>query len=91
MNNLRSIKKDISFFIGDFIDDCMLFAMFHEDKALDQVEALINEAVELGDELYAKVNHPEEGANLKAWYKQIGKDLLGGLDQLCQKLSALAK
>lgn len=89
--NLRVIKKDINYFISDFIDDCMLFAMFHEEKGYDKVEALINEAVELGDDLYAKVNHPEKGANLKAWYKQVGKDLVEGLDALCKKLSELAK
>ena len=89
--NLRVIKKDINYFISDFIDDCMLFAMFHEEKGYEKVEALINEAVELGDELYVKVNHPEKGANLKSWYKQVGKDLVAGLDELCKKLSDLDK
>ena len=30
--NLRVIKKDIEFLIGDFVEDCLLFAMLHPDK-----------------------------------------------------------
>jgi len=42
--NLRVIKKDIKFLIGDFVEDCLLFAMLHPDKDIKGVENIINKA-----------------------------------------------
>lgn len=89
--NLRVIKKDIEFLVGDFVDDCVLFAMFHPDKDVEKVEALINEASDLADDLIYKVNHPAKDAKKKAYYHSIGAELIEKLDELCKKLSALAK
>lgn len=89
--NLRDIKKDIEFLIGDFVEDCLLFAMFHPEKNVEQVEALINEASDLADELFDKVNHPAPDVKARTYYNRIGAELLTNLDRLCEKLSALAK
>lgn len=89
--NLRDIKKDIEFLVGDFVEDCLLFAMLHPEKDMSQVEALINEASDLADTLIDKVNHPDPEVRKRTWYNSIGAELLSSLDQLCEKLSALAK
>ena len=89
--NLRDIKKDIEFLIGDFVEDCLMFAMLHPDKDVTRVEGLINEASDLADSLFDKVNHPAKDVKPRAYYNHIGAELIGGLDQLCEKLSALAK
>ncbi|MBR5019761.1 MAG: hypothetical protein IKX53_09040 [Bacteroidales bacterium] len=89
--NLRDIKKDIEFLIGDFVEDCLLFAMLHPEKDLGQVEKLINEASDLADDLFDKVNHPAADVKPRAYYNRIGAELLNGLDGLCDRLSALAK
>jgi len=89
--NLRVIKKDIEFLVGDFVDDCLLFAMFHPEKEIEKVEALINEASDLADDLFYKVNHPGKDVKLKAYYNALGKELVSKLDELCGKLSAIAK
>ena len=89
--NLRDIKKDIEFLIGDFVEDCLLFAMLHPEKDVTAVESLINEASDLADSLFDKVNHPAKDVKARAYYNRIGAELLTGLDQLCEKLSALAK
>ena len=88
---LRDIKKDIEFLIGDFVEDCLMFAMLHPDKDVTKVEGLINEASDLADSLFDKVNHPAKDVKPRAYYNRIGAELIGGLDQLCEKLSALAK
>lgn len=89
--NLRVIKKDIEFLIGDFVDDCILFAMIHpEDEKTAGAEKLIDEACDLANNLFDRVNHPDK-KNVKAHYKAVSKDLLSGMDSLCEKLSALAK
>lgn len=89
--NLRDIKKDIEFLIGDFVEDCLLFAMLHPEKDMNKVEDLINEASNLADELIEKVNHPAKDVKPRAYYNRIGAELLTGLDGLCEKLSELAK
>ena len=89
--NLRDIKKDIEFLTGDFVEDCLLFAMLHPEKDLGEVEKLINEASDLADSLFDKVNHPAADAKPRSYYNRIGAELLTGLDGLCEKLSALAK
>lgn len=104
--NLRVTKKDITYFVNDFISDCLIFDDFNEGKKNEQVRGLVAEALVLGDSLFQKVNHPlkdenAEGGNKKSvkmtgkelasHYKAVNKELLEGLDKLYQKLSALAK
>ncbi|MBR5101170.1 MAG: hypothetical protein IKX34_07725 [Bacteroidales bacterium] len=89
--NLRDIKKDIEFLIGDFVEDCLMFAMLHPEKDITKVEGLINEASDLADTLFEKVNHPAADVKPRAYYNRVGVELLTGLDTLCEKLSALAK
>ena len=89
--NLRDIKKDIEFLIGDFVEDCLLFAMLHPEKDINQVEGLINEASDLADALFDKVNHPAPDVKPRTYYNRVGAELLTGLDGLYERLSALAK
>ncbi len=84
--NLRVIKKDIEYFIGEFIDDCTLFLALNPSQDAEAISKLIDEAVDLYNELKTKVNHPE--GKPKAFYNGIRKELFEGLDALCEKLSA---
>lgn len=83
--NLRVIKKDIEYFIGEFIDDCTLFVVLNPKQDSDAVAKIIDEAVDLYNALKDKVNHPEEPK--KAFYNNIRKELFEGIDNLCEKLS----
>ena len=86
--NLRDIKKDIEYLLGEFIDDCSLFLAFNPDESRDEeIAKLIDEAVDLYNELKDKVNATVEG-NKKTYYNGIRKELSEGLDSLCEKLSA---
>ena len=80
--NLRVIKKDIEYFIGEFIDDCSLFVALNPGQDTDAIANIIDEAVDLKD----KVNHPE--GSKKAFYNGVRKELFDGIDALCEKLSA---
>lgn len=87
--NLRDIKKDIEYLLGEFIDDCSLFLAFNPDESRDEhIAKLIDESVDLYNELKDKVNAKVEG-NKKAYYNGIRKELVDGLDALCEKLSAV--
>lgn len=85
--NLRDIKKDIEYIIGEFIDDCMLFVNLNPGKDSDEVAKIIDEAVDLYNDLKDKVNAKVEG-NRKAYYNGIRKELFEKTDELCEKLSA---
>ena len=49
--NLRVIKKDIEYFVGEFIDDCTLFAALNPGKNNDDLAKVIDEAVDLYNDL----------------------------------------
>lgn len=86
--NLRDIKKDIEYFIGEFIDDCSLFLTLNPGKETEKVSDIINEAVDLYNDLRDKINNPAEGAG-KAYYNGIRKEMLEKLDELSEKLSSV--
>lgn len=85
--NLRVIKKDIEYFIGEFIDDCTLFVALNPGKSQEEIAQIIDEAVDLYNNLKTKVNHPE-GAT-KAYFNGIRKEMFDQLDVLCEKLSTV--
>jgi len=84
--NLRVIKKDIEYIIGEFIDDCTLFTVLNPSQDADGIAKIIDEAVDLYNNLKDKVNHPE--GNKKVWYNNIRKELFEQVDGLCEKLSS---
>ncbi|MCF0175540.1 MAG: hypothetical protein HUJ94_01760, partial [Bacteroidales bacterium] len=78
--NLRDIKKDIEYFVGEFIDDCSLFVALNPGKDSDAIAAIIDEAVDLYNDLKDKANHPE-GAR-KAFYDGIRKEMFEKIDKV---------
>ena len=85
--NLRVFKKDIEFFVAEFIDDCALFVALNPHKDADEIVAIIDEAVELYNDLKHRACHPE--GNKKAFYKALTKEMFEKLDELCEKLRAV--
>ena len=85
--NLRVFKKDIEYFVAEFIDDCTLFVAINPHKDTDEIANIIDEAVELYNSLKYRANHPE--GNKKAFYKALTKEMFEKLDELCEKLSAV--
>ena len=86
--NLRDIKKDIEYLIGEFIDDCSLFITLNPKKGTEKVSPIVDEAVDLYNDLKYKINHPAEGAR-KAYYDNLRREMLERLDALSEKLSAV--
>jgi len=90
MANLRVIKKDIDFLITEVISDCWVFLYMNDGKKKDEVVGVINEAVDLRNSLYGRVNNPDK-ENIKKHYKSISADLFTGVDALFQKISKIAE
>ena len=84
--NLRDFKKDVEYFVGDFIDDCALFLLRNPEKATDEVSAVIEEAVDLYNEMKDKGNAKVEGKK-GVYYAGLRKEMFEKIDALYEKLS----
>ena len=85
--NLRVFKKDIEFFIGEFIEDCELFLILNPHQDAEKIDAIVEEAVDLYNDLKLKAAHPE--GNKKAYFNGLVKDMFEKLDELSEQLSAV--
>jgi hypothetical protein len=93
MASVRELKKDIDFLVFEVISDCFVYSNLHPDNKSDELTALINDAVELRNDLIARVNNPDGKDNpkiVKAYYKSVAKDLMSGVDKLFERLSAIS-
>ena len=88
MANVRNLKKDINYVLGDIIEAVYLFEMSTTGKPTDASNAVIDEAITAFDKLIAKVN-AKKVENKKEHYKQINTELEQVANQLVEKINAL--
>ena len=101
--NLRTIKKDVDFLVGEVIDDALIYLELNDNANEDKVGEIIGAALDLEDELLEKINSlpkaPKarkeklrtKGGNAKKYYKEVEQELIAGIDNLYQELSKLSK
>ena len=88
MANVRNLKKDINYVLGDIIEAVYIHEMTTEGKPSAQTNAIIDEAIAAFDALIKKVN--EKGvSDKKAHFAQINKELEAAAGQLVAKINAL--
>jgi len=93
MASVRELKKDIDYLVYEVLSDCFAFSGMHPDDRTEELAAIISDAVELRNDLIARVNNPDGKDNpkiVKAYYKSVEKDLLQGVDKLFTRLSSLS-
>lgn len=93
MASIRNLKKDIDYLIFEVLSDCFAYSGIHPDNKSDDLSAIITDAVNMRNDLIARVNNPDGKDNpkiLKAFYKAVEKDLLTGVDNLFDRLSSLS-
>ena len=88
MANVRNLKKDINYVLGDIIEAVYLFEMSTTGKPTDASNAVIDEAISTFDNLITKVN-AKKVENKKAHFKQINAELEQVANQLVEKINAL--
>ncbi len=89
MASIRNIKKDIDYLVSEVVSDACTFMVVYPEKKQEEALAIINETLDLRNSLITRVNRPEGKA--KVHYKAIFNDLLKGVDDAFQKISALTK
>jgi len=88
MANIRDLKKDINFVLGDIIEAVDAWEYVNPGKDTKKSEAIIDEAIEVFDELITKVND-RSVENKKAHFKTINNDLETRGLALIEKLNTL--
>ena len=88
MANVKNLKKDINYVLGDIIEAVYLFEMTTSGKPTDTTNALIDEAIAAFDGLIVKVN-AKNVENKKAHFKQINVELEQVANQMVEKINAL--
>lgn len=92
--NLRDYKKDIEYFVGDFIEDCELFVSLNPGRNDEEIYAIVDQAVELYNDLKDKGNKFPKGDEVKSsdvrmHFNALRSEMFSEIDALCEKLSAV--
>lgn len=88
MANVRDLKKDINYVLGDIIEAVYVWEYSNTDKDSKKSEAIIDEAIETFDELIAKVN-AKNVENPKAHFNDIKNELEAKGKALIEKINKL--
>ena len=86
--NLRDFKKDVEYFVGEFVDDCALFLCLNPGQDTEKIQDIGEEAVDLYNDLKDKANLlPAEGK--RAYFADLRKEMVEKVDALYERLSAI--
>lgn len=88
MANVRDLKKDINYVLGDIIEAVYIWELTNADKDNKKAEAIIDEAIVTFDELIAKVNQ-KNVENKKQHFKAINTELETRGRKLIDQINAL--
>ncbi|MCB0465429.1 MAG: hypothetical protein KDC78_07110 [Aequorivita sp.] len=88
MANVRELKKDINYVLGDIIEAVYIWELTNADKDNKKAEGIIDEAISTFDELITKVNQ-KDVENKKKHFKAINAELEERGRKLIDKINAL--
>lgn len=93
MASIRQLKKEIEFLSSQLIGDCIDFIQTFNGKELEAM-AVIDEIVVLHNSTVDKINNPDGKDNpqlVRAFYKQLKKDYIKGINEAYQRLETMVK
>jgi len=88
MANVKNLKKDINYVLGDIIEAVYVWELTNTSKDNKKSEAIIDEAIATFDELIVKVN-AKNVDNAKAHFKAINAELEAKGNALIEKINKL--
>lgn len=88
MANIRNLKKDINYVLGDIIEAVYIWELTNPGKDTKNSEKVIDEAIETFDELITKIND-RSVENRKQHLKAVNKELETRGRNLIDKINAL--
>lgn len=88
MANVRNLKKDINYVMGDIIEAVYIWELTNPDKDNKKAEGIIDEAIATFDELIVQVNNKNVESK-KKHFKQINSELETRGKKLIDQVNAL--
>lgn len=88
MANVKNLKKDINYVLGDIIEAVYMWEMSTAGHPTESSNALIDEAIAAFDQLIVQVN-AKKVENKKEHFKKINQDLEVVATQLVTKINNL--
>ena len=88
MANIRNLKKDINYVLGDIIEAVYSWEYLNLDKDTKNSERIIDEAIKVFDDLILEVNQ-KDVKNKKAHFKNINVKLEKNGRALIEKINKL--
>ncbi|RMA58465.1 hypothetical protein [Ulvibacter antarcticus] len=88
MANVRDLKKDINYVLGDIIEAVYIWELTNPSKDNKKAESIIDEAIVTFDELIVKVND-KKVENKKKHFKTINTELEEKGRKLIEKINGL--
>ena len=89
MANIRNLKKDINYVLGDIIEAVYIWELTNPSKDNKKAEAIIDEAIGTFDDLIAKVND-KKAENKRKHFKAINTELEDRGRKLIEKINGLS-
>ena len=93
MANLRVLKKEIDYALEEVVFDCDMAICFQPSKG-EEVFALMQEAVEIRNALYVKVNNPAEPKNrslVRKHFAALRQEMQTSFGVIFEKLSKICE
>jgi len=88
MANVRDLKKDINYVLGDIIEAVYVWELTNASKETKKSQAIIDEAINAFDGLITKIND-KKVENKKAHFKAISAELEDKGRALIEKINTL--
>ncbi|MDC7999757.1 hypothetical protein POV26_01785 [Aequorivita todarodis] len=88
MANVRDLKKDINYVLGDIIEAVYIWELTNADKDNKKAEGIIDEAIVTFDDLISKVNQKNVD-NKKKHFNAVKAELEERGRKLIDKINAL--
>ena len=89
MANIRDLKKDINYVLGDIIEAVYIWELTNPSKDTKKAEAIIDEAILTFDELIVKINN-KKVENKKQYFNAINTELEDKGRKLIEKINQLS-
>jgi hypothetical protein len=88
MANVRDLKKDINYVLGDIIEAVYIWELTNANKDNKKAEGIIDEAITTFDDLITRVNQKDVD-NKKKHYNTVKTELEERGRKLIDKINAL--
>jgi len=89
MANVRNLKKDINYVLGDIIEAVYIWELTHPKVDTKKSQAIIDEAIVVFDDLITKVNK-KDVENKKKHFNDVRNELESRGRKLIDDINALA-